>query len=104
MLRYSFFKTRYSKAGHAINSIADRLVKDVILRVDERALCLLDLESYLIARTSFEWKTRIVLKQLLRQDNVFMDGGAHIDKYTVFAGEFLRKGRLYNRTHPINFL
>jgi hypothetical protein len=26
-----------------------------------------------------------------------MDGGAHIDKYTVFAGEFLRKGRLYNK-------
>jgi hypothetical protein len=55
-------KTRYSKAGHAINFIADRLVKDVILRVDERVLCLLDLESYLIACTSFEWKTRIVLK------------------------------------------
>jgi hypothetical protein len=47
-------KTRYSKAGYAINFIADRLVEDVILGVDERVLCLLDLESYLIAYTSFE--------------------------------------------------
>lgn len=39
------------------------------------------------------------------KDLVFVDGGAHIGKYTILAGRLLRNGIVLSfESHPINFV
>jgi len=81
------------KAYQYVGSFINRLMKDVKVRIDYGEFIVPDAQSLWIL-THYEKHIVNKLKQVFSRnpDLIFVDIGAHIGKYTVLAGRYLKRG------------
>jgi len=72
--------------------IIDKLYRKTIVKIGNVYFILIDSESYAIIDPNYEHNVQHLLLSSVKEDDVFIDVGAHIGKYTVMVGKSLMRG------------